>query len=266
MIDLIKGNWEIWTSYWNGSWYFWMFLIACLYLLIRHRKKEFVRNILTLCLITLFVYWCPITTKIIQKCIGATVYKRVLWLTPTLIVIAIAAALLIYELSSAGKRVVCLVLILVIIGFGGKAVWEDEVYIKVTNRTQVPEAVAVIDRMIQEDAQGKPIYLAADDHVTTYIRVIDAQVRTPYGRRGYDRVNRLAKDLYTSLTLPARDDQFTAESAYKLGCNYLVVLLAADTNIGKYEKVGYESIGTVESYMIFANHRLEQENENGNGK
>ena len=65
--------------------------LAVLYLLIfREKIKKPDTILLVYLVISLAVFFCPITAKIIQKCIGELVYWRVLWIVPSVPVIAFA--------------------------------------------------------------------------------------------------------------------------------------------------------------------------------
>ena len=90
MKELINQILNFWSNYWGDSLFLYLLILAAAYLLIFKRKEENVKYVLTYLLIMLFLFFCPLTAAVIQKCIGESVYWRVLWLIPSSPVIALA--------------------------------------------------------------------------------------------------------------------------------------------------------------------------------
>ena len=73
---------DAWQKYWGNGFYVYLLLAACLYFLVFGRKKERARILSGYIVVFLAVFFCPVTAYIIQKCIGRSVYWRVLWVLP----------------------------------------------------------------------------------------------------------------------------------------------------------------------------------------
>ena len=102
MKEIIKQTVVFWENYWGDSLMMWLLLAAALFLLIFRRKKKSTRYLLLYLAAVLIVFFCPVTAKIIQKCIGELVYWRVLWLLPTIPVIAVALTEFLKERKNNG--------------------------------------------------------------------------------------------------------------------------------------------------------------------
>ena len=80
MKEMINKSLEFWNNYWGGSLFPWLLAASVLYLLIFKHRKKTVRYVLAYVCVTLFLFFFPYTAKIIQKCVGESVYWRVLWI------------------------------------------------------------------------------------------------------------------------------------------------------------------------------------------
>ena len=79
----------------GNGFYVYLLLAACLYFLVFGRKKERSRILSGYIVVFLAVFFCPVTAYIIQKCIGRSVYWRVLWILPAVPLIAYAGTCLV---------------------------------------------------------------------------------------------------------------------------------------------------------------------------
>ena len=111
-----------WVSYWGEGFYQYLLLAAVLYLLIWRRKKESTRSILPYLLTVLVIFAFPLTAGIIYRCIGKSVYWRVLWILPTALVIALAGTEFIKERKSKALKFCLMILFAGVIGISGKSV------------------------------------------------------------------------------------------------------------------------------------------------
>ena len=90
---------DAWQKYWGNGFYVYLLLAACLYFLVFGRKKERSRILSGYIVVFLAVFFCPVTAYIIQKCIGRSVYWRVLWILPAVPLIAYAGTCLIKKVE-----------------------------------------------------------------------------------------------------------------------------------------------------------------------
>ncbi len=248
--ELMEWIGETWIRYWGDGWYQYLFFIAVIYLLVRKRKDENIKALLLYSGCALFVFVCPFTAWIMGKCIGKSVYWRVLWLVPTVPVIGIAAVHMIRN-RRRSVRVLLTVAFVGSIAVCGKSMTGAENYVIARNFQQVPDEVAQICSLIRQDAAGKKIYLAADDHIASYARVYDPSIYMPYGRGGKSARGKRASSLYKEIMLGG-DYKRVASLAARLRCNYVVGVVHDLSQISFMEERGYYEIGTVNDYRIFA--------------
>ena len=228
--------------------------------------------------------------KLLQKCVGGDVYWRVLWLLPTVPLLAYGGTALIYgsrdsksptadepkeavadgqketadvqwqsvtnereaEASRFSVRILLLVLLLAGIVVSGKSLMDAGFYERVHNFQKVPdEAAQICDFINKQKEEGEVIYLAADDNIAAYVRVYDPSILMPYGRGGKGRTTQAARKLYTQLTSGMPVIKKVVKYAKSLECNYLVFPLPSQKKQDYMAIKGYFLIGQVNSYGIF---------------
>ena len=81
MKEVLKQSVNFWQSYWGNSLMPWLLLAAVSLLVIFRRKKKITKYLLFYLFLVLALFFCPPAARIIQKCIGSSVYWRVLWLS-----------------------------------------------------------------------------------------------------------------------------------------------------------------------------------------
>ena len=290
MQNVISDMLSAWKGYWGNGFYPWLLLLAIVYLVLFFRKKEVIRQMLFYVGILLFLFFCPVTAWLIQKCVGGDVYWRVLWLLPTVPLLAYGGTALIYgsrdsksptadepkeavadgqkktadvqwqtvtneretEVSRFSVRILLLVLLLAGIVVSGKSLMDAGFYERVHNFQKVPdEAAQICDLINKQKEEGEVIYLAADDNIAAYVRVYDPSILMPYGRGGKGRTTQAARKLYTQLTSGMPVIKKVVKYAKSLECNYLVFPLPSQKKQDYMAMKGYFLIGQVNSYGIF---------------
>lgn len=290
MQNVISDMLSAWKGYWGNGFYPWLLLLTMVYLVLFFRKKEVIRHMLFYVGILLFLFFCPVTAWLIQKCVGGDVYWRVLWLLPTVPLLAYGGTALIYgsrdsksptadepkeavadgqkktadvqwqsvtnereaEASRFSVRILLLVLLLAGIVVSGKSLMDAGFYERVHNFQKVPdEAAQICDLINKQKEEGEVIYLAADDNIAAYVRVYDPSILMPYGRGGKGRTTQAARKLYTQLTSGMPVIKKVVKYAKSLECNYLVFPLPSQKKQDYMEMKGYFLIGQVNSYGIF---------------
>ncbi len=290
MQNVISDMLSAWKGYWGNGFYPWLLLLTMVYLLLFFRKKEAIRPMLFYVGILLLLFFCPVTAWLIQKCVGGDVYWRVLWLLPTVPLLAYGGTALIYgsrdsksptadepkeavadgqkktadvqwqsvtnereaEASRFSVRILLLVLLLAGIAVSGKSLMDAGFYERVHNFQKVPdEAAQICDLINKQKEEGEVIYLAADDNIAAYVRVYDPSILMPYGRGGKGRTTQAARKLYTQLTSGMPVIKKVVKYAKSLECNYLVFPLPSQKKQDYMAIKGYFLIGQVNSYGIF---------------
>ena len=258
MHDVIEKILTAWKIYWGDGFYAYLLLLAVLYLLVFHRKKEWVRQVIWYVVLMLALFFCPVTAWVIQKCVGSSVYWRVLWILPAFPLIAWAGTLLIEKFGKNNLfRVILLVVAAGVICFCGKNLKKADYYEKVNNYQKVPDEVAQICNLISsQKEEGEEVYLATDDELSSYIRVYDPSIRMPYGRGGKSASNKRAQKLYTQLIAEVPVIKKVVRYAKELNCNYLVFPLPSEKKQDYMARKGFQLIGQVNQYGIF--HYVEE--------
>ena len=247
----IISNWKL---YWGDGFYQYLLLISVIYLLLRKRKEKNTRYILIYSVLLLIIFALPITASVIRSCIGDEVYWRVLWLLPTIPLIAIAAADFLKNRKSKVVQAVCLLVFTGIIAFSGKGMFKADNYFIADNPQKVPSEVAYLCNFVNEkaaEAGFTEVKIAADDHIASYVRVYDASILMPYGRRGTGALDKYASVLYQQINSPTPSFKRIARAAKHTGCNFIIMDLRGNTDLRKFKKYGYTKIGELHKYTIF---------------
>ena len=89
-------------------------------------KNERSRILSGYIVVFLAVFFCPVTAYIIQKCIGRSVYWRVLWILPAVPLIAYAGTCLIKKVgASRPRQYILLIFIAAVLAFCGTGLNKD---------------------------------------------------------------------------------------------------------------------------------------------
>lgn len=250
MKELMKEIVGLWNNYWGESFVPWLLLAAVLYLLVFRRKRESTRNVLLYLAVSLLVFFCPVTAKIIQACIGKNVYWRVLWLVPTVPVIALAMTEFIRERRSAAK-LLALAVCAVLIVLTGKGIYQAGNYRLVHNYQQVPDEAAGICEMVKSDAGDSVFILAADNYIGPYVRVYDPSIRMLFNREGRGGYGAGTRRLYLEINAPVLNYQNIGAVGRSTFCNYLVVKIPNEEQKKQLEAYGYQEVGNVGRYSLY---------------
>ena len=252
MKELFVQSVDFWKNYWGDSVFPYLLCAAVLYLLIFRRKNRHTKYILFYVLLTLAVFFCPLSAGLIQKCIGELVYWRVLWVVPAVPVMAFAMTEFLKDKKGI-LQFLGVVLCAAVIILCGKEFYSEGYYQVVHNYQQVPDEVAGICEMVKTDASGNDFKLAADNYIASYIRSYDASIKMPFGRegRGIKTKKSKAKPLYFEINSTAIDYGNLGKCGKKAKCDYLVAPVANEDQKAQMAEWGYEEIGTVGRYGVY---------------
>lgn len=265
MIEMVRLTWQ---AYWNGSGYPYLLAAALLILLWAGWRRwragqagtdASARNSQTLtaiyALLVLAAFAFPASAWVMQKCIGADVYWRVLWTVPVVPLIACAAARLLAACRGSWKKRLLqaeLVLCMAgVIAVAGKSVYEGN-YQRVHNFQQVPDEVAHVCNLVNADRGDGEALLATDNNLSPYIRVYDPSIQMIYGRLGRGAETALAKKIYKGIHAGPVNYGKVARRCRKCGVNYLVICVYSEEDRSAIEGEGYELLDYVNQYGVFA--------------
>ena len=245
---------DAWQKYWGNGFYVYLLLAACLYFLVFGRKKERSRILSGYIVVFLAVFFCPVTAYIIQKCIGRSVYWRLLWILPAVPLIAYAGTCLVKKAgASRPRQYILLIFIAALLAFCGTGLNRDGFYKKVQNVQKIPDEVVSICNLINEQKEeNEEIYLATDDKIASYVRVYDPSIKMPYGRGGKGASGKkAARWLHKQLVAEVPVIKKVVKNAKRLKCNYLVFPVPSKKKQLYMETKGFLLIGQVNEYGIF---------------
>ena len=245
---------DAWQKYWGNGFYAYLLVVAFVYFLVFGRKKERARTVMAYIAVVLAVFFCPVTAYIIQKCIGRSVYWRVLWILPVVPLIAYAGTCLIKKVGDSRiRQYAVLIVIAAVLAFCGTGLNKGEFYKKVQNVQKIPDEVVQICNLINEQKEDdEEIYLATDDKIASYVRVYDPSIKMPYGRGGKGASGKkAARWLHKQLVAEVPVIKKVVKNAKKLKCNYLVFPVPSEKKQKYMETKGFYLIGQVNEYGIF---------------
>lgn len=251
MREIVTWTVTIWNMYWGNGWMQYLVALGGVCILLFGRKNATGLRLICYAVFLLALFFCPVSGRVIMRCIGKDVYWRVLWLLPVVPLIAGGFTALV---DRAGKRIVrpvlCVVLAasVVICGTGMIKAGNFE---RVYNHQQVPDEIAVICEEINRDRDGAEVRIAADDYVSSYVRVYDPALNMAYGRRGYGAVDKNAKELYLEVNAPVPDGKKISALAARVSCTHVVMRAPDEKFLSDMRDGGYEILDTVNSYYIF---------------
>ncbi|MCD7868573.1 MAG: hypothetical protein LUG62_10400 [Clostridiales bacterium] len=246
-IEWIMRSWE---GYWGDGLIFVLLLVSIVGLLIFRGKKRIVQLFIGYVALTVFLYFCPWTAKIIMNCIGRSVYWRVLWMIPLIPFLSGTGAELIRNHNPLAARGIIAALVIALVVISGESVWQAGNYELVDNAQKVPDDVVRVCDAIRENSGEAEICLATDDHLATYVRIYDPSILMPYGRRGKGAENNKSEDLYDEIMSGDVDFERVGELARSLQCDYLAVKIYSTESLEEIKSTGYSLVRIVGQYYI----------------
>ena len=251
LMTWILSNWKM---YWEGGYYQYLLLAAVIYLLVQKRKEKNTRFVLLYSSLLLFIFLCPLTAAIIHACLGDEVYWRVLWLLPTVFLIALAAADFLKKRKTKIQKLILMLLFSAIIAVSGKGMFAANNFFLADNPQKVPSEVVYLCNLINNKAAAdglELVRLATDEHIGAYARVYDPSILMPYGRRGKGSLGKYSHTLYKQVNSTEPNFKQIAKCAKKLKCNFIIMDLRGQSPMDTFSAYGYAKIGELNKYTIF---------------
>lgn len=253
----------------NGSGMQMALFFACLiYLIVQKKDKEQRYLFLGYTLLFFVICFCPVTAKaIMEVCIGETVYWRMFWLLPSVIVTAYTAVQVIMQTEGKRKRHLLLFVMLLVVGMTGSVVYNGSVFGRKQNYYKLPQDVVDICNMIEADAAENGITqkkLITGNNLVSFIRQYDAQILMPYGMetiRGGRTENENAAEIFRIMSGEEKDWEALAWYAAMEDCNYLAYPLEGET-AEQLVSYGYSVVGDNGVYGVYRRDLNEESYEN----
>lgn len=251
MKEIFQQTKIFWDNYWGKSLVMWLLVFSVLYLLIFRRHKKSTKYLIPYTAVVLILFFCPISAKFIQKCIGKTVYWRVLWLLPAIPAIAAAMTEFLKERKNKGIQFGLVLLAIAAIAYSGRGIYAAGNYKLVNNYQQVPDEVAAICEMVKKDAGDSEFILAADNYIGPYVRVYDPSICMMFNREGRGNAGAGARRLYLEINAPVFNYTNIGAVGKRILCNYLVVKIPNEQQKKELENQGYQEVGTAGNYSLY---------------
>lgn len=224
----------------------------------RYRKNKDISNLLGYVFLFLVVFLCPLSAGFIMKyCIGDSVYWRMLWLLPEVVVIAYIFTKLTLNARGFWKVLVTLgcVILLMVTGTGFYNVIRPS---REVNKENLPAATKEICQYLkkcQEKYGDEEIRVIVSDDLVCSIRQYDASIKMPYGRAVLK--GEQTHPIHDVLTQTPMQSELLAYRANQYGCNYLAYPSSEDGILeSQLENAGFECLKQMNGYSVFRMSRV----------
>lgn len=255
MLEYFRLALQKYNEFQGGGAQMTLFWVSALLLLAlpKFRGSKMIESLLKYTLLFVIVFLCPVSAGIIMKyCIGESVYWRMLWLLPEVIVIAYFLTKLVMEQAGI-RRWVLLALCGVLIASTGTGFFKYIKPTRVGGINKLPNETIAVCEALQADkaTRGeKEIRVIVPDGLVCSIRQYDATIKMPYGRAVLK--GEKTHLIHDALTQTPVSFDLLAYRAKLYGCNYLVYPLSEDgTGEEQVKAAGYESFGQVAGYGLY---------------
>lgn len=255
MKQIITWTVAIWNMYWGTGWIQYLLALGAVCALLFSGKKKNGLGLVCYTAFLLALFFCPVSGKVIMRCVGVSVYWRVLWLLPTVPLIAGGFTELVIRSRNRFVQLILLVILAGTIMVSGMGMIKAGNFERVYNRQQIPDEVAMICDKINEDRNESDVRIAADEFTASYIRVYDPSLKMAYGRRGDGAVGKNARDLYKQITSEVPDGKKVSYLADAVHCAYVVMVPPDEKFLSDMETGGYQILDTVGPYYIFVREK-----------
>ena len=197
------------SVHWGNSPFQFFFYLGILLVLLLEKRRE-VRVVLGwLPLLFLLVIYNPLFGQVLSRVIPSKSWaylSRLFTFVPLFYVVAHGAVLLLSRLKD-GAKFLCVCLLGAVIALSGESVYHQYWMRPAANAEKAQtDAVEMVDLL---RSQGENLCVAAPQEVSVYLRQLDANLLTPYGRY----VNKLGKALGSEAPDPLQVMTWAGEQA-----------------------------------------------------
>lgn len=224
-----------------------IFLLSVIWLFVVEKRKE-VRIIFVYMPATvLFLFFFPLTAKIMDTFLGEEIYYRLLWLWPVVLTVSYAVVQLWRNVKEKSRMLVVVVVVMIIV-LSGKMMYTSPHYSLAENQYHVPQEVVDICDDIRID--GREVMALFPKELVQYVRQYDATICMPFGREAIVYTWGIRDELFYALEEEIIQVDRVATMAKERLCHY-VVLSKKDTLNGDFEDYRYELLGEYGEYLVY---------------
>lgn len=229
-----------------------LFLVAVIYLFVTEKNKNTRILFLYMPVIVLGLYFCPIFAAVVYSFVGEEIYYRLLWLVPTVPVLAYAAVKITMGCNGK-KRLVAGASIGAILLLSGSLVYQSPYFSKAENAYHVPETVVKICDAIE--VEGREVRAAFPMEFLQYVRQYSPYVCMPYGREMVIERWNFNDALFDLLGEDTLNVEQVVEKARERQCHYVIFSVEKELD-GRFEDYDYELFDEIDGYVIYTDTTL----------
>lgn len=259
---------EVFVNFFGeGMGYFLIYIICCLFILIKGETKGKIICVYTPVLLLLGV-WNPLMAPVVaQHLTMVPSYWRVFWLLPIDFAIAYCAVLLFYTKKSVRYKLFIVVGIIVTVMFPGKFMFsESNFFVKAENKERIPSEVLYLGDVIVGNGKDKQIVLANDKGATT-LRQEYNDIELIYSRHQYildlvfyrgrqeEANERIALMQFINGTTTNLDYSYLSDLLMKYQVEWIMIDEIQKHHIAFLEDIGYEIRNEKEGLVLLHNER-----------
>lgn len=252
MLECVQAIIDTWSTLWQNTGVFTLFLVSMVYLVLEKDKKE-IDLLVVYSSIIFIIFFCPITYYIlVTKLSMESFYPRMVMCIPMAIGIAYVAMRVVTkkgETTKTKSRLLLLVALFVVVN--GRNIYSTD-YIRVAeNVYHIPQETLDVAQIIenQEGTLEKVTIAMPNYPAVRWMRMYDASYYSPYGRRGWLPTCDEAKILYEHLANATWEYDEILMRAYICNCDYIVVYSSVVPE-GFLER-GCLLVGQTENYAVY---------------
>lgn len=227
-------------------------VLVFLLFFLKNHKIKIVLWVYTLLFV--LIYACPFTAGIIIKFfVGRSVYWRMFWVLPSVMITAFAFAYLLERLSYRWLKAVVFCALAVLIGFSGTFVFAEQKYEEAANAYKLPKEVPAVCDIVHDDGQDlEKVKVIVPNQLLCYIRQYDASLYMPYGRNALrgDNMSENALALLNQMNVDEPHYTYLDSLLKEEGCTH-IVWRGGEEYDASFQAVGYRFINSVGEYRIY---------------
>lgn len=252
MLECVQAILDTWSTLWQNTGIFTLFIISIVYLVIEKDKKNLDLLVIFSAVVFLF-FFCPVTYYIlVMKLSMESFYPRMVMCIPMAISIAyVAMKVVITHGKTTKMKNILLLLIALFIIVNGRSIYSTDYIRKADNMYHIPQEAIEIAQLIEtEEGTLSQVTIAMPNYPNVrWVRLYDASYYSPYGRRGWLATNEDASLLYEHLNTASPAYDWILMLAYVCGCDYVVTYNSVASD-GFLEN-GCYIVGKTENYTIY---------------
>ena len=245
-----------WYQSYIGVGFYHILYLICLIWLIRDRRieRKWKYFFVGYTILFLFLYYFPVTAKVIITLIGEDVYWRMFWILPVPVFVAFMAAWFVDgERTKGARRVLCVAAVALVLVLSGRNLYTNGGFVRAENSQKLMEETIMVCEMLEADRQeGEIIRVSVPNEMLYELRQYDVDIFLPYGRWTQEYPER--QELVDAMNAQPVQPAALAAALRKFECNYLVYP-AADGLIEAMAAEDFEFLGAVGNYQIYKDIR-----------